>query len=775
MGEIKVIHETKSGNSFAFALYKTKAGLSKLLEKGTVHTVLGEELTCKPTLLRDQLKKLQMEEAKQRRAEKAKERRKKNKQKNKKRSNFRGGNEFDGNYNLAGFMQNLEPGFFLQNSHDSMRVNNPSQQYMYMANPSPGVSQMASQVPSNTTPNYFNVSQNSSGFYGNMQASHMTPPNASMVPPDQNVMGPHQMPQQIYPTHQQMYPGAPPRLYNAAAPQQPQMMYPHHQAGYNGQGYQQQQYNPYYNYNNYYPQQRPMYAPTNPHMLNGIAPQQGMQINSQPTPQTAYYPHYPVAPSEAGQPRMMFPGPLHNSHPQFTGGGQVASSDNKTISSGKSGTQGTGSIGGGSGSGGTGGGGPSSGNNDQSGPDGSSSSQGQQGKKAPENSAVGTGSLGNDGQQTNSEPTNNSKNSLNLGSNDNIVVEKNASEGTEKLPNNQNVSLQENNIIINDDQDKKQEKINLEDLQLPTESKQLPAQKIQTPTSNPRLEKVHSEAPKRASDNIPDPNQGIIILPEMHQGAMTTFTSDNTSYIGNHSVYSREALPGFDMTRKMVLETQSQKTSIMQNSIAQDTLSIKSEYVRRKQFEQSCEIEQERVKKILDEDFQDEIASTRALHNHAPSGATGMSGPADPSLQDSHEEWTMLSGSQVSGVGTGLNYKNRGDEEKQQILKERPLTQLRKTNEKSSPRKAAKKISKIDEFISGFKVIDEADEFVSFEDKKSSRKVSSKESKKAPLNKRKQSGSKESKESKKSSSTWRLWTRSVNFRSKNKNKNKKKK
>ena len=734
MGMIKVIHETKSGNSFAFALYKDKNSLKKLLEVGEIHNVLGEELNCKPTLLRDQLKKMQMEEAKQRRAEKNREKRKKNRKKkqknnpnnNPKNTRRQSGGKFghrgsDDNVNISGFMKNMENGLFMQTSQDSMMVNNTSQQFMFMG--SPGVSQMAanSPIPSQGTPNFFNVSNTSpNGFYGNMNLSHMTPPNASMISPNHSFI-PNQQgapSQQIYPPpHQQQRFNLPPMNARPQMPppqQQPpqqQMMYPPPQ-----NGYQQQQFYPqgyYNNYNNYYqqqqppPTQRPVY-PTNPYMVHQyhMNPQQnGIQMNSQPN-QYGYYPGYQVAPTDAGKmyaPAVTnnFPVPMHNSHPQFTG--EHAANSNKNSQPSQEATTGPGTQ-----------------------------PQTQDGGLAQEEAKNLTGTA-----PKNEENVNN----LNI-----QMMNQEGQKGVQALPGTQDQKLISKSAI------QRQKSRSYKDPETGAKN------------NNGNNQDVYDER-----------NEGIMILPSgmHHQGAMTTFTSDNTSYIGNHTVYSREALPGFDMTRAEVHETQSQKAGIITNSIAKDTLSIKSEYVRRRAFEQSCEMEQARVKQILDEDFEDQIASDKGQKTDdclaVYSGSNNIV-VNDQNEDRAEEEQGGLPGLNYSGPGGGDDPLLGGREQ------ERQKTQLQQSKEKSTPHHPAKDISRIDEFISGFKVIDEADEFVSIEDnKKSSRKLSSKVSgdsktKGGKKGKEEDGGGKKSpkKPKKKSSNTWRLWTRSSGFGSRDK-------
>jgi hypothetical protein len=90
--------------------------------------------------------------------------------------------------------------------------------------------------------------------------------------------------------------------------------------------------------------------------------------------------------------------------------------------------------------------------------------------------------------------------------------------------------------------------------------------------------------------------------------------SDKTSYIGNSSEYS-EAHPGFDTKRKTVKETKSE-TSVFKGhhfGSLKKGGSIKSDNLISRQLT-SGEIESERIKRIIDQDTEDEILSTRALN-----------------------------------------------------------------------------------------------------------------------------------------------------------------
>lgn len=98
------------------------------------------------------------------------------------------------------------------------------------------------------------------------------------------------------------------------------------------------------------------------------------------------------------------------------------------------------------------------------------------------------------------------------------------------------------------------------------------------------------------------------------ENPMTRFSSEHLSDIDNNSLSSHQPLKGFEPTRVIVDETQSEKQILSSRRNLEkkrDTLSFKSDYLEFKE-KKSSELERERLQAIMDQDYEDDTVSVRA-------------------------------------------------------------------------------------------------------------------------------------------------------------------
>ena len=197
----------------------------------------------------------------------------------------------------------------------------------------------------------------------------------------------------------------------------------------------------------------------------------------------------------------------------------------------------------------------------------------------------------------------------------------------------------------------------------------------------------------------------------------TTFSSDTTSYIGNQSAGDLDKpLSGFRIMRVITEETKSEKAAYEEKARYRGTHSFKSEYITNQRLEDRSRIEEERLKQIMDEDYHDEIASTKGLY---------------------HQEHDV---ERIEGYDEN-EFVKVGHNENLKVIPET-------------------KISQIDDFLSGFKVIDSAKPNPNGErlESNGSEERTSESDKSSKLKERiKLFGGWKKKEKGTSKTTWRLW------------------
>lgn len=220
----------------------------------------------------------------------------------------------------------------------------------------------------------------------------------------------------------------------------------------------------------------------------------------------------------------------------------------------------------------------------------------------------------------------------------------------------------------------------------------------------------------------------------------TRFSTEHLSDIDNETISSHQPLRGFEPTRIIADETQSEKRLLSETSKPKkrDTFSYKSDY----QGKASSELEEDRLKAIMDQDYMNETASVIAQSGKGKREKTG----------DEEDDGFVC-------------IDKEHDYDPYPELHNGPTTQLQ-DKEKSGARNEISMSPEVDEFLMGFKVVEKNKKkrFENFEDpqldKNNSREEFSRSgryvSKEADLFCRKD-------DNKVVKSTWRVWDENTNM------------
>lgn len=183
-------------------------------------------------------------------------------------------------------------------------------------------------------------------------------------------------------------------------------------------------------------------------------------------------------------------------------------------------------------------------------------------------------------------------------------------------------------------------------------------------------------------------NQGFKVVDEHGNFKMenleTKFSTDHLSDIGNETLVSFAPLRGFEPKRIIVDQTQSEKNPLSKSGKSRrGTMSYNSDYLKKIEGKSSSELERERLKAIMDQDYIDDTASVMAQ-----SGKWKYSNK----MIKEEDEFVCI---------------DEDDFEDYPELKARPRTQLQE-HEKSKAQDEINQGSSRpeDEFLMGFKVVE---------------------------------------------------------------------